>query len=104
MHAFQPGAATATVSATTTSATAGGNLAHWRTHPQLQVANAGPDTAFVAWGLVTELPSGTITATTTDYPVLAGSTVVLTKGAADLVAVVTGSGTATVYLTPGSGV
>lgn len=103
MHAFEPKAPTVAVSATTTSATAGGGSTVWRDSRQLQIANLGPDTVFVAWGVVTRLPSGTLTATTTDYPVLPGATVVVTKGLADIAAVRTATTTATVYFTPGAG-
>lgn len=93
MQAFTP-ASTVTLSASTTSATAGGLRAD---NPTMEINNAGLVPVFVRWG------TGAQTAVVTDYPVLPGHCKLVNKGTATDVAVITGSGTATVYFTAGAG-
>jgi hypothetical protein len=83
------------VSASTTST----NTAISSTAPVLRVYNAGSVVVKLKWG------SGSQTATTSDYTVCVagGSTESFTKGAADNVAIITDSSTATVYLNVGVG-
>lgn len=98
---FQPALPAVSVSATTTSAATSNGA--WYQQPQVRIYNAGPDLIHVAWGRVALLPSGTMTATTTDLPVPAGAVEVFSKGAADLIAYRANSSTATVWFTFGGG-
>jgi len=68
-------------------------------HSVLRIVNAGPNTAFVGWGV------GAQTALTSWMPVLAGTIEVFSKAAAvDTVAAICASGqTATLYITCGEG-
>ena len=71
----------------------------WGGHTVMRVVNAGPNTAFIRWGV------GAQTAVATDMPILAGAIEVFTKaGAVDTVAAICASTqTATVYVTCGQG-
>lgn len=65
----------------------------------LRVANAGPNIAFVTWGIGAQTAS-----VTTSVPVMSGTVEVFDKGLADTVAVICASTqTATVYVSPGEG-
>ncbi len=85
---------TATISASGTSA----NAAISGPSPQVVIHNSGAVTAFIKFGA-----DSSVAATTSDYPVLAGATEVLSKGAAAYVAAITAGTAATVYVTSGSG-
>lgn len=63
----------------------------------LQIANTGTVVAFVALGTSAQ------TASTTSYPVLPGATVVISGGGATNIAAMTPSGTATLYISRGTG-
>lgn len=64
----------------------------------MRIANAGTATAFVRWG------TGAQTALTSDMPVLSGTIEVFTKDpTTTVVAAITASSTATVYVTCGEG-
>jgi hypothetical protein len=104
MRAFEPSGPTVTVSATTTSAVVSATAA-WREAQQVLVSVApGGDLVHVAWAVNTRQPTpGSLTATTADVPIFGGVQMVLSKGAADLFAIRANAGTATVYLTPGTG-
>ena len=66
-------------------------------YKQIYVFNAGTATVFVRWG------SGSQTAITADIALPSGSVQVFFKGAADNIAAITASGTATLYAIPGLG-
>ena len=86
----------ATVSASTTST----NVALGTAGDSVMVYNASNSTAFVNWG------SNTVVATTSHFPVPAGSRTLLDIGSFNSlthVAVVLGTGSGTVYLNQGSG-
>jgi hypothetical protein len=84
---------TQTVSATTTSA----SVTVSAYSSAVMITNAGTGTAFVRFG------TGAQTATTADTPILPSMYYVLSKGQNTTVAVVCGTGTATVYVTTGEG-
>lgn len=85
---------TLTIAATTTSAnTALGAAATG----VLQIANTGTTVAFVALGTVAQ------TASTTSYPILPGAAVVISGQGATNIAAMTASGTATLYVSRGTG-
>jgi hypothetical protein len=63
----------------------------------LRIYNAGTVPVFIRWG------RGSQTAVTTDMALAPGSVELFYKGAADTVAAICASGSATVYLTPGAG-
>lgn len=92
---FRQGGNTVTLSATTSSVSgsvpvAGGEM--------LIITNTGTTPVFFRTG------SGSATALTTDLPILPGSAVTVTRPTThDYAAVITGTGTATVYVTPGWG-
>lgn len=92
LKSFEPGTTT-TISASTTSANASigssGNV--------IRIYNSGTVPVFVRWG------AGAQTATTSDLPLAPGGVEMFSKFNADNVAVITASGTASVYVTPGSG-
>jgi len=68
-------------------------------HPSLRIYNAGTVAAFINCGDVT------VTATTgSGMPVAPGSVEVMSCGSQLYVAAITASGTATIYLTPGTGI
>jgi hypothetical protein len=94
MSAFTP-QATATLSVTATSS----NAALGGTGSQVVFQNAGPNTAFVAFG------SSTVTATTAGFPVLNGQSLQLTRpaDATHMAAICASTQTATLYATPGEG-
>ncbi len=94
MNTFQPmpGKSTSISASASTASAAVDNTA-----PQLRIYNAGAATVFIRWGI------GAQTAVTTDMAIPAGVVEVFSKGAADTVAAITASGSATVYLTPGVG-
>lgn len=95
MNAFTPGA-TVSLSATTSSsrvALSGGGKS-------VEIQNTGSVTVFVNLG------DSSVSAATTDYPVLAGMCKVITRdpNAHTNIAGITASGSATVYFTAGEGV
>lgn len=69
-------------------------------HSVMRLVNAGPNTAFVRWGI------GAQTALATDMPLLAGVTEVFSKSGADdtVAAICAATQTATVYVTCGEGI
>jgi hypothetical protein len=83
------------LSATTTTS----NTAISGAYPSIRLYNGGSGAVKVKWG------AGAQTATTSDYTVCIapGATEAFTKGGADNVAVITDSGTATVYANVGMG-
>lgn len=83
---------TTSVSATTSSARALVGAG-----PSVRLYNAGSATVFVAFG------TDSVTATTSDMPVPAGTIEVLERGANTHLAALTASGTATLYVTAGLG-
>lgn len=94
MKPFAPNAPTITLSATTTSSE---NTTLPADCAQIRVHNAGPNVAFMRWGNVA------LTAVTTDMPIAVGATEVFTKGSNKRIAAICGTGTATIYVTPGEG-
>lgn len=68
-------------------------------HSVMRIVNAGPNTAFIRWGV------GAQTALATDMPILAGAIEVFSKAAdVDTVAAIcAASQTATIYITCGEG-
>lgn len=98
MPPFTPGASV-TLAATTTSGTSSATALPLPTNRQVLVSNAGTVAAFVQFG------TSTVEAlVATSLPVLAGSNLVLTLPAAVThVAAITGTSTATVYVTVGHG-
>jgi len=66
----------------------------------MRIVNAGPNTAFIRYGV------GAQTAVTTDMPILAGTSELFSKGGdVDTVAAICASAqTATIYITCGEGV
>jgi len=94
--AFTPCGSTASIAATAASASA--TLSAPQVFAsQMMVTNAGSTAAYMRWG------AGSQTAQITDTPILPGSCQVLSKGAADTVAAITGAGTTTLYVSPGEG-
>lgn len=90
---FKPHDATTTVTPnnTSVSTTLGGGP------QQVRIASlAANPIAYIKIG------TGTVTASATDMPILPGSTIVITKGSNDKVAVFSATA-ATLYLTPGEG-
>lgn len=63
----------------------------------LQIANTGTVVAFIALGTSAQ------TATTASYPILPGATVVISGGSATNIAAMTATGTATLYVSRGTG-
>ncbi|HET8731966.1 MAG TPA: hypothetical protein VFM34_12770 [Moraxellaceae bacterium] len=84
------------VSSTSASITLADNVA--KESPNILVSNELSETVFLRWG------SGTQTAVTTDVPVAAGTTQVFFKGNAQVIAVVSTTGTGTVRIYPGKGI
>lgn len=84
--------------ATTTSASLSLNNA-LKTAMRMQVINTGPNLAFIKVG---DSANGTVTATTADMPIIVSTagplTIDLPKGK-DRIAVITATGTATLYFT-----
>lgn len=88
----------ATVSQAATTASAGGTASGWEGLDTVEITNATGAVAHVAIG------AGAQTATTANYPVMPGVTVVVSKAPhATSYAVILTSGSGTVYLTPGKG-
>lgn len=83
-----------TISATTTSSSVTGLDT---TKSELLLTNDGAVTVFVRWGV------GAQTATSADMPMLANTSRIVFKDAADTVAAITASGTASVRVIPGFG-
>jgi len=97
-EAFFPGV-TVPVAATTSSASA--SLASGAAPMQVRMFNSGSTTAFVKFG-----PTG-LTAATTDYPLPANAIEVITIPASattTFAAAIYGTGSGTVYFTPGAGI
>lgn len=95
LKAFSPsGAATVTIAATTTSASATLDA----NSSQVRVVNAaGGSMAFIRFS------TGASTAVATDMPIAPGTDAVFTKGTATHVAAICATGTATLYFTNGEG-
>ena len=94
LEPFRP-FATATIAASTTSA----NASISTRAVTLEIQNDGLVTCFVRWGV------GTQTAVTTDYPILPGQSKIVTcETGNNNVAVITSTGTTTVYVSSGEGV
>lgn len=92
--AFNPEATVSIVVGSSSAAVALGG-----TGPSLLVFNSTSDTAFLRLGATT-----TLTATTSDLPIPAGASMLLSVGAAvTAAAVILSSGSGIVYLTRGSG-
>jgi hypothetical protein len=91
--AFRPGG---TITLTATGASSGATI-----NPAfsgVEVQNNGGEVVFMRWGV------GAQTATTSDYPILAGQSKSISIGSGNThVAVITGGGTCTVYVTGGEG-
>lgn len=85
---------TQTINATTTSAN---TVLGAAATGALQIANTGTTVAFVALGTSAQ------TASATSYPILPGATVVISGGGATNIAAMTASGTATLYVSRGTG-
>lgn len=99
---FQPLAKTSALAASTTS----GNIALASSAAQMQIFNSGTGIAFVIFCATPTCTAnaGTVGTSTSDYPVAAGSIIVMTPPSASAyVAVVMSSGTSTIYVTPGVG-
>lgn len=90
---FAPGNVTSNVVASTTSATAAMDA----NALVVRVYNSGSVTAFIRFGRTTA------TATTSDMPLPPGAVETFSKGSYDVLAAITASGTATVYVTSGEG-
>lgn len=99
VQAFCPSVA-GTVSIAATTSTSSAALSLPGSSAQVLVSNAGSVTAFIAFG-----DSTIVAVATTSTPVLAGTQQVFTRPYSSThVATITGTGTATVYFTPGVGV
>ena len=83
------------VSSTPTPANAGPSGGH----DVMRIVNAGPNTAFIRWGV------GAQTALTTDMPILAGTIEIFNKAYATntVAAICASTQTATIYITCGDG-
>lgn len=103
MRSFSPtDDATASISVTTTTAASALKKAGDGAF-QVRIFNAGPSTAFIAFG------DSAVEAAVTDYPVPAGAIEVVTmqnpdKAQITHAAAITAASTATVYLTTGDGI
>lgn len=64
----------------------------------IRIVNAGPNTVFLTLGVGTQAPT-----VAGGFPMLAGTVEVFSKGLADHIGTICGSGTATVYATCGEG-
>lgn len=94
-NAFTPGV-TVSIAGTTTTARA----AITGIGTTIEIQNTGTTTIFVNLG------NSTVTAAVTDYPVLGGQSKMITRGdpaSYTHIAAITGTGTATVYVTAGEG-
>ena len=91
--AFAPGGSTVSLSAGTTSS----NVSFGST-TNVGVSNTGSQTAFVAFGTT----SG-VTATTSNYPILAGQTVFFAAGSNTYIAAITSTSATTLFISPGTG-
>jgi hypothetical protein len=96
--AFAPkSAGTSTIAVTTSSAATSVNPAPGS--PRMRLYNAGPSTVFVEQG-----NSSVVATVAASMPIPAGGVEVFTFARATHLAAITGSGTATLYATPGEGV
>lgn len=96
---FSPSSVTATISATSTSATTTlANSSAFTGAETVLVTNAGPDIAFFRLGV------GSQTAVVTDVPILPFTALIVTRHSATYAgAVCNATETATLYFTPGVG-
>lgn len=94
IRAFTPGGTT-TASATATSS----SIAMDAFKDAVLVTNAGAALVFIQFGI-----GATTAVVATSCPLLPSSAAVFSKGASDTMAVITQTGTATVYATTGEGV
>ena len=94
VYSFSP-AATVSLAATTTT----GRVQLTGIGTTVEVQNPGTTTAFLKFG------DSTVTAATTDYPLLAGQAKLIVRNPTDqtYVAGIMASGTATLYFTTGDG-
>jgi len=94
---FQPNQPTLTVSATSSSIASG-----FTATDAIMVTNGGTATAF---GAIGPSVAATTATTSTGFPILSGTTVLIGTGSSTsaFAAICAGSGTATVYVTPGTG-
>lgn len=83
---------------TLSASTVTSNVALGSTGPTVVVSNGGAVTAYVALG------GSTVTATTSSIPVLPGYSIVLQAGTATYLAGITGSSTAALTITTGTGI
>lgn len=98
MASFTPFAPSSTVSLVAGTST--GNVALAGAGSVLEIQNAGTVTAFVTLGT-----GSSVTAATTDYPVLGGMSKLIGIGdSITYVAAITGTGSATLYFTRGEGI
>ena len=97
--AFNVTGSTINISATSTSASYTFTSPIAANSPNCQIYNAGPNLAFMRWGVSTQ------TAVATDTPIPVGAILNFFKGQSDTFAAICASGqTATIYITPGAGV
>lgn len=99
---FQPANMTATTTMSVTTANTQSTIAHPNSEDIL-VYNAGPNLAFLVWDTTEGGTVSSATATTSGVPLPVGSVQLFHKGAATLFAAICGTGSATVYITPGRG-
>jgi hypothetical protein len=99
VNSFTPSVSgTKTVSATATNTSQALNTID-ANNSALRVANAGPNTVYVTWGIGAQTAS-----VTTSVPVMSGTVEIFCKGFADTVAAICASTqTATVYFSVGEG-
>jgi hypothetical protein len=96
---------TSQLAATTTSSSVALSLPVSSISPQIQVYNTGTTTAYVACdGPAITVSAGSAGTATSDYPVGAGAIVVFSAAnGASYCAGIYGTGSGTIYFTPGSG-
>lgn len=94
VYSFSPGA-TNSIAATTSS----GRVQITGTGSTLEIQNSGTTTVFLKLG------DSTVTAATTDYPLLAGQAKLIARNPTDqtYLAAIMGTGTATIYVSAGDG-
>lgn len=113
-RAFNPGGKTIAVAGATTAPTGGQAIAFNATASshtnQYRIHNAGTVTAFIASGVDAStaqtnsvIPTGTGASSKDSYPIVAGGVEVWSFPPNTFFSAITASGTATIYITPGSG-
>lgn len=104
-NAFWAAGKSSQLAGTTSSGVVPLSISTSTTAPQVQVFNTGTTVVFVACGLSSiAVSAGSAGTATSDYPVAAGSVIVITpqKGSGYCAAIY-GTGSGTVYFTPGAG-